>query len=81
MFQPCICFGQLRSSGEFFPGSEGGLSARHSRAPHAEFPKNIQLVEATSRKLDVPRSRMCVVSLSRNHPWELSEYGGLRVIM
>lgn len=39
------------------------------------------LVEATSRKLDVPRSRMCVISLSRNHPWELSEYGGLRVIM
>ncbi|KAI0278600.1 amino acid permease-domain-containing protein [Russula aff. rugulosa BPL654] len=39
------------------------------------------LVEATSRKLDVPRSRMCVVSLSRDHPWELSEYGGLRVIM
>ncbi|KAI0245718.1 amino acid permease-domain-containing protein [Lactifluus subvellereus] len=40
-----------------------------------------RLVEATSRTLDVPRSRMCVVSLSRDHPWELAEYGGIRVIM
>ncbi|KAI0245714.1 hypothetical protein BJV78DRAFT_1287290 [Lactifluus subvellereus] len=36
---------------------------------------NPALVEVTSRTLDVPRSRMCVVSLSRDHPWELGEYG------
>ncbi|KAH9971435.1 hypothetical protein BGW80DRAFT_1322412, partial [Lactifluus volemus] len=29
-------------------------------------------------RLDVPRSRMCVISLSRDHPRELAEYGGLR---
>ena len=40
-----------------------------------------QLVEATSRALDVPPSRMCVISLDRDHPWELAEYGGVRVIM
>ena len=40
-----------------------------------------QLVEVTARTLEVPRSRMCVVSLGRDHPWELAEYGGLRVIM
>ncbi|KAI0047380.1 hypothetical protein FA95DRAFT_1559224 [Auriscalpium vulgare] len=39
------------------------------------------LVEAASRALDVPRSRMCVLSLSRDHPWEIADYGGVRVIM
>ncbi|KAH9057249.1 amino acid permease-domain-containing protein [Lactarius vividus] len=42
---------------------------------------NPTLVEATSHTLEVPRSRMCVVSLGRGHPWELAEYGGVRVIM
>lgn len=42
---------------------------------------NPTLVEATARTLEVPRSRMCVVSLGRDHPWELAEYGGVRVIM
>ncbi|KAI9447452.1 amino acid permease-domain-containing protein [Lactarius indigo] len=42
---------------------------------------NPTLVEATSHTLEVPRSRMCVVSLGRDHPWELAEYGGVRVIM
>jgi len=42
---------------------------------------NPTLVEATSPILEVPRSRMCVVSLGRDHPWELAEYGGVRVIM
>ncbi|KAI0265919.1 amino acid permease-domain-containing protein [Gloeopeniophorella convolvens] len=39
------------------------------------------LVEATSHTLNIPRSRMCAVSLSREHPWELAAYGGMRVIM
>jgi len=39
------------------------------------------LVEATSLTLDVPCSRMCVISLDRDHPWELAEYRGVRVIM
>jgi len=39
------------------------------------------LVEAISRTLDVPCSRMCVISLDRDHPWELAEYRGVRVIM
>ncbi|KAI0065724.1 hypothetical protein BV25DRAFT_1821391 [Artomyces pyxidatus] len=39
------------------------------------------LVEAASRKLDVPRSRMYVISLGRDHPWDLAAYGGARVIM
>ncbi|KAN0137458.1 Amino acid permease domain containing protein [Lactarius tabidus] len=42
---------------------------------------NPTLVESTARTLEVPRSRMCVVSLGRDHPWELAEYGGVRVIM
>ncbi|KAI9451769.1 amino acid permease-domain-containing protein [Lactarius psammicola] len=42
---------------------------------------NPTLVEATSRTLEVARSRMCVISLGRDHPWELAEYGGVRVIM
>ena len=40
-----------------------------------------QLVEATSRTLDVPPSRMCVISLDRDHPWELARYRGVRVIV
>ncbi|KAI0062936.1 hypothetical protein BV25DRAFT_1855218 [Artomyces pyxidatus] len=39
------------------------------------------LVEATSRNLDVPRSRMCVISLDRDNHWDLADYGGARVIM
>ncbi|KAH9959164.1 amino acid permease-domain-containing protein [Russula dissimulans] len=39
------------------------------------------LVEAISRSLDLPHSRMCIISLGRDHPWELAEYGGVRVIM
>ncbi|KAH9970461.1 amino acid permease-domain-containing protein [Russula compacta] len=39
------------------------------------------LVEATSHTLDVPRTRMCVISLGRDHSWELGEYRGVRVIM
>ncbi|KAI9449880.1 amino acid permease-domain-containing protein [Russula earlei] len=39
------------------------------------------LVELTSRTLSVPCSRMCLISLDRDHPWELAEYGGVRVIV
>ncbi|KZP00412.1 hypothetical protein CALVIDRAFT_533426 [Calocera viscosa TUFC12733] len=38
------------------------------------------LVEAVSAKLDVPRSRMFISCLSPYHPYELADYGGLRVI-
>ncbi len=77
-FQSCICFGKLQPNGESLPGSatptgalvtEGALTCQK------------QLVEATSRMLDVPRSRMCMISLGGDHPWELAEYGGVRVIM
>ncbi|TFY78045.1 hypothetical protein EWM64_g5968 [Hericium alpestre] len=39
------------------------------------------LVEATSRTLDIPCTRMCVVHLGRHHPWSLGDYGGVRVLM
>ncbi|KAA1477796.1 hypothetical protein DENSPDRAFT_787193 [Dentipellis sp. KUC8613] len=40
-----------------------------------------KLVEATSRTLGIPRSRMCVLSLGREHRWPLGDYNGVRVIM
>ena len=39
-----------------------------------------QLVEAVSRELNIPRSRMCIVTLGPKHPWALAEYGGVRII-
>jgi hypothetical protein len=65
--------------GIFNPAVSPDLSPLGTKRTLTHHPK--QLVEATSRELDVPRSRMCVISLSRDHPRELAEYGGLRVIM
>lgn len=41
---------------------------------------NPVLVEAVSRELNIPRSRMCIVTLGPKHPWALAEYGGVRII-
>ncbi|KAI0029916.1 amino acid permease-domain-containing protein [Vararia minispora EC-137] len=39
------------------------------------------IVAAVSDAMQVPRSRMCIISLGKGHPWSLAEYGGARVIM
>jgi hypothetical protein len=62
-FRPCVYFGQLQPTGGFFPGSANLGGALVARAPR-RLAKNKELVEATSRTLDVSSGRMCVISLT-----------------
>ncbi|VDB89935.1 unnamed protein product [Peniophora sp. CBMAI 1063] len=39
------------------------------------------LVEAASSIMNIPRSRMCLITLGQDHSWSLADYGGVRVIM
>ena len=68
LIRSSISFGNLQRSGEYSPNS-ATLTGALVTESHSQADMQKQLIEVTSRTLDIPRSRMCVISHDHEHPW------------
>ena len=68
LIRSSISFGNLQRSGEYSPSSAPPTGALVTES-HSQADLQKQLTEATSHTLDVPLSRMCVISHGHEHPW------------